>query len=38
MQTLKRGLMATFLLFSPLVNAGDLQDALTNFCPEAGGL
>lgn len=31
MQTLKRGLMATFLLFSPLVQADGLQDQLNTF-------
>jgi flagella basal body P-ring formation protein FlgA len=36
MQTLKRGLVATFLLFSPLVQAEGLQDQLTAFLPLAG--
>ncbi len=31
MQTLKRALTATFLLFSPLVQAEGLQDQLTAF-------
>lgn len=31
MQTLKRSLMAIFLLFSPLVQAEGLQDRLTAF-------
>ncbi|MCL7707150.1 flagellar basal body P-ring formation protein FlgA, partial [Enterobacter kobei] len=31
MQTLKRGLVAAFLLFSPLVQAEGLQDQLTAF-------
>ena len=34
MQTLKRGLVATFLLFSPLVQAEGLQDRLTAFFAE----
>ena len=34
MQTLKRGLVAAFLLFSPLVQAEGLQDQLTAFFAE----
>ena len=37
MQTLKRGLVATLLLLSPLAQAEGLQDRLTAFCRKLAG-